>query len=72
MEIENFIRNIGSNIKMIRTKRGLSQVDVAKQLGISKQAYSVWENNSKGMSIAKLYKVSKVLDCKITDFFIEI
>jgi len=72
VDAEQTIDNVCKNIKMIRTKRGLTQVEVARRLGITKQAYSIWEKHSTGMSLLKLCRVANILECKLTDFFIEI
>ena len=72
MENNELLKNVRDNIKMIRVKRGLSQNDVADKLGICRQAYSIWENHSKDVSLYRLYSLTKVLNCEITDFFINI
>ena len=45
-------------IKELRTSYGLTQVDFAKQLSISKQAVSNWENNNIQPSIDMLLKIA--------------
>ena len=50
------------NIKKLRLSRGLNQVEFAKEIGVSKQCVSNWENDNVMPSIEML--------CKIADFFL--
>lgn len=56
--------HIGQKIKEIRTERNLSQDDLARDLAVSRQAVSKWENGStlpdieNLMYISNLYEVS--------------
>lgn len=45
-------------IKEMRTAHGLTQVDFAQKLSVSKQAVSNWENNNIQPSIDMLIKIS--------------
>lgn len=45
-------------IKELRTAHGLTQVDFAKSLSVSKQAVSNWENNNIQPSIDMLLKIA--------------
>ena len=45
-------------IKELRTAHGLTQVDFAKKLSVSKQAVSNWENNNIQPSIDMLIKIA--------------
>ena len=38
--------NIGNNISALRKKKGITQEELANELGVSAQAVSKWENNS--------------------------
>ena len=37
--------NIGNNISALRKKKGITQEELANELGVSAQAVSKWENN---------------------------
>lgn len=37
---------LNENIKQLRLARNMSQVDLAKVLGVTKQSISNWENNN--------------------------
>ena len=45
---------LNENIKQLRLARNLSQVDLAKKLGVTKQSISNWENNNIQPSIDML------------------
>lgn len=49
---------LNSNIKRLRQLRGLSQVKLAKQLNVSKQCISNWENDNIQPSIEMLVKIA--------------
>ena len=53
--------SLNENIKKLRLSRGLSQVEFAKILCVTKQCVSNWENDNVIPSIEML--------CKIADFF---
>ena len=53
--------SLNENIKKLRLSRGLSQVEFAKILCVTKQCVSNWENDNVMPSIEML--------CKIADFF---
>ena len=45
-------------IKDLRLSRGLNQVELAKELGVSKQCISNWENDNIQPSIDMLIKIA--------------
>lgn len=49
---------LNENIKALRLARNLSQVDLAKILGVTKQSISNWENNYIQPSIDMLIRLS--------------
>ena len=60
----------GEIIHNLRKSRNLSQVDIAKKLGVSKQTVSNWENNNILPSIEMLIKISKAFSVS-TDYLLE-
>ena len=50
---------LNETIRNLRTARGISQVDLASKLGITKQCVSNWENDNILPSIEMLVKISK-------------
>ncbi len=49
---------LNENIKRLRLSRNLSQVDLAKSLGVTKQSISNWENDNIQPSIEMLIRIS--------------
>lgn len=53
-----------NNLKQLRHERGLGQVELAKQIGVSKGVISLWENGlrepnlSSLIAIAAFFKIS--------------
>ncbi|MBO5731766.1 MAG: helix-turn-helix transcriptional regulator [Treponema sp.] len=60
---------LNERIKQLRLERGLSQVDLARQLSVSKQSVSNWENDNILPSIEMLVKLSHIFSVS-TDFLL--
>ena len=61
---------LGDRIRELRNSRHLSQVDLAKQLHVSKQTISNWENNNVPPSIDTLLRIARFFDVS-TDYLLE-
>lgn len=61
--------NIGSKVKQLRLKRGLTLQAVSDRTGLSKPSLSQIENNDGAPPIATLIKISHALGVKIGYFF---
>ena len=57
------------NIRYFRKQKGLSQVELAKKIGVSPQAVSKWEKGRSAPDISLFPIVALVLDCKIDELF---
>ena len=53
----------GKQITLFRKNKGLTQEDVARQLGISPQAVSKWENGHAMPELSVFVELSELLDC---------
>ena len=62
---------LNERIRQLRVERGLSQVDLAEILGVSKQSISNWENDNIQPSIEMLLKISKTFSVS-TDYLLGI
>ena len=60
---------LNERIKLLRIGRGLSQVDLAEELGVSKQSVSNWENDNIQPSIEMLVKISHIFSVS-TDYLL--
>ena len=61
----------GDQIKELRQAAGLSQVQLAAKLNVSKQSVSNWENNNIMPSIDMLRRICEVLSCS-ADYLLEL
>ena len=50
---------LNEQIKKLRTAKGISQVQLAKHLGVTKQSISNWENDNIQPSIEMLIKLAE-------------
>lgn len=60
---------LNERIKELRTLNGMSQVDLAARLGISKQSVSNWENDNIQPSIEMLLKLARLFSVS-TDYLL--
>lgn len=58
---------IGSNIKTLREKHGISQADLARQLGLSRQSVSKWEMSQTTPSVEMLLALSELFGVSINE-----
>ena len=65
MPIEHH-KSIGSNIRKWRTVKGIKQVTLANEIGISKGTLSKIENDKAAISIQKLQKIAIVLNTRLS------
>lgn len=62
--MKNSKKNIAANLRYLRNRLGLSQEEVAEQIGVSRQSVAKWENGDslpdiiKCEALADLYNVS--------------
>lgn len=63
-------KDLQQRIVEIRKKSGKSQVDVARELNVSRQAISHMEKNCLSVSVERLNRIANVLGCNIQDFFV--
>ncbi|HAM14583.1 MAG TPA: hypothetical protein DCP91_01690 [Eggerthellaceae bacterium] len=54
-------------LKEIRSRRGLSQDELANMLGIKKSRYGTWERGERMMSLEQAYNCAVVLGCTLND-----
>ncbi|MGV3346044.1 helix-turn-helix transcriptional regulator [Enterobacteriaceae bacterium LUAb1] len=63
------IKNIGNNIRYLRSKHKLSGGDLAKIIGISQQQLSRYENGLSEISISKIILISIYFNVKVDSLF---
>ena len=57
---------LGEILRSARLGRGLTQTDVARQLGISTQAVSKLENNAAQVSFDRIHRLYQVLGLELS------
>ena len=62
---------IANNIRAERNRKKMSQEDVASHLNISRETYNGFENGNK-IDAYYIYKLSKLFDCSIDSFYLNI
>ena len=62
---------LGKRVKFLRMERGISQTHMAGMLGLSQTNLSNMESGRTAITIQNLFKIQKVLGCKMTDFFVD-
>ena len=55
----------GANIKRLRRKKNLTQMDLAKQLGVSRQAVCMWESDKRQLKAKVLSKIASIFDVPV-------
>ena len=60
---------VGKRIKYFRLLRGMSQTDIAKQIGVRFQQVQKYESADNRISSSRLYLIAEVLGVGIEDFF---
>jgi len=69
-EAEKFLDNISKNVERIREQKGITKLDVSRELGFMyPDHYSRMElrANGKHFNLKHIYKLSKVLDVSISE-----
>jgi len=69
-EINNFYKQVSSNVKKYRQLNNITQLNLALDIGIKSVAfYSNCENNKYGkhFNLEHLYKIAKALNISIND-----
>ena len=58
----------GKRLKEMRTEAGLTQMALAKMVGLSQKAVSSWEKDQREPSLANAVALAQALGVEITDF----
>ena len=74
-QIDDFYKLIGSNVKKMRNKRGISQLQLSQALGhksVGLVSQSELYLKKQHFNIKDLYQIAYILDVPITTFFEDI
>lgn len=64
MKYQNKFKN---NLKELRQERNLGQVDLAKEIGVSKGVISLWENGLREPNMYSLILLAKFFEVSIDE-----
>ena len=64
------LKNIGINIKSERLRCGMSQEELAEQVGVATKTVSYWENAHNPVSFSKIPLIADVLNIPIYKLFV--
>ncbi len=65
--MQNESTKLGLNLKRIRTKKGISQGDIARDIRVSRGFVSTIENGKTNPTLSTIAKLAKALDVKIEE-----
>jgi len=65
--MQNESTKLGLNLKKIRTKKGISQGDIAKELDVSRGFISTIENGKTNPTLATIAKLAKAVGVSVND-----
>jgi transcriptional regulator with XRE-family HTH domain len=61
------MNTINKNLKELRTKKGMTQQQLANELFVTRQCISRWEQGKTLPDVINIEKISKIFDCTIND-----
>jgi transcriptional regulator with XRE-family HTH domain len=62
-------KQVGANIRKLRTLQGISQEKMAEKLGITFQQVQKYENGSNRVGSSRLYNISQILRTSVGNLF---
>ncbi|MDY6367457.1 MAG: helix-turn-helix transcriptional regulator [Clostridia bacterium] len=63
--MDNKKETFGDRFRYLRLEKGLSQIELAKQLQVSKSVISLWELNGSDPTLTNLIKISEFFNVSI-------
>lgn len=57
------------SIKSLREAKGLSQKELAKELGVDQSAVCLWENGKTFPRVPVAQRMAKILDCSLNELY---
>lgn len=65
--MNNIKSDIAANLRHLRTRRGLSQEEIAEQVGVTRQAVAKWENGDSLPDILNCEALADLFDVSLND-----
>lgn len=73
-QIDDFYKLIGSNVKKMRNKKGLSQLQLSQALGLKSVGLVSQAElylKKQHFNMKHLYQIAYILECEVSDFLKE-
>ena len=64
MDVQKF------SLKELRARKGWTQQEVAKRLGVITQTYNAWEKDVSGVAVSKVLALAELFDVSIDQIFL--
>ena len=65
------LKVLASRVKKLRLEYGVAQTKLAQEIGTSQTNMSNMEAGRTAITVQNLFKIQKVLECKMKDFFVD-
>ena len=62
---------LGKRVKFLRMDKGISQTSLAQAIGLSQTNLSNMESGRTAITMQNLFKIQKILNCNMSDFFVD-
>ena len=69
--MQDEIKLLARRVKKLRIDKGVSQTKMAEEIGVSQTNLSNMEAGRTAITIQNLFKIQKVLNCRMADFFVD-
>jgi transcriptional regulator with XRE-family HTH domain len=65
--MEDYSKRLGENLKRIRTKKGITQIEIAKELGADRSFVSNIENGKTNPTLSTITNLAKALGVPVNE-----
>ena len=65
--MEDYSKRLGENLKRIRTKKGITQIEIAKKLGADRSFVSNIENGKTNPTLSTITNLAKALSVPVNE-----
>ncbi len=67
--MEDYSKKLGRNLKRIRTKKDVTQTEIARKLSVDRSFVSNIENGKNNPTLSTLTSLAKALDVPVDELF---
>ncbi len=59
------------SVKELRARKGWTQAETARKLGVSTQTYNAWENGLDNLTLSKIRALAKIFGVELKEIFLD-